>query len=127
MMPPMNTGALNGNSEEQKLRKLYRSLSEDDRKSLMDYAEFLLQRSSPEAEGELPEPAIIPRPESESVVKAVKRLSETYFMLDKDHMLQETSSLMAQHIMQGREAADVIDELEEVFARHYKTRQEQQS
>jgi hypothetical protein len=60
------------------------------------------------------------------VVKAIKRLSESYFMLDKDHMINETSALMAQHIMQGRAAAEVIDELEAVFSRHYQKRLEEQ-
>ena len=126
MMPPMNSGNLNGSSEEQKLRKLFRGLSAEDKKSLMDFAEFLAQKTSPVDEP-LPEPKKIPRPETESVVKAIKRLSESYFMLDKDHMLQDTSALMAQHIMQGREAAEVIDELEEVFEKHYRARQEQNS
>jgi hypothetical protein len=40
-------------------------------------------------------------------------------MLDKAKMLNETSALMAQHIMQGRDAEEVIDELEQVFATHY--------
>jgi hypothetical protein len=127
MMPPINPAGP-GSSDEQKLRKLYRSMSDEGKKSLMDFAEFLQQRGSPDKSEEAwPEPVLIPRPEQESVIKAVKRLSESYFMLDKDHMLQETSALMAQHIMQGREASDVIDDLEEVFAKHYQTRQEKQS
>ena len=55
----------------------------------------------------------------ESVVQAVKRLSETYPMLDKGKMLGETADLVAQHIVQGRDAAEVIDELERVFRRFY--------
>jgi len=41
MMPPMNSGNLNGSSEEQKLRKLFRSLSTEDKKSLVDIARQL--------------------------------------------------------------------------------------
>ena len=55
----------------------------------------------------------------ERVVAAVKRLSKTYFMLDKSKMLGATSDLVTQHIMQGREASDVIDELEQVFIDQY--------
>jgi hypothetical protein len=53
------------------------------------------------------------------VVAAIKRLSQTYFMLDKTRMLGHTSGLMTQHIMAGREAREVIDELEAIFRREY--------
>lgn len=64
-------------------------------------------------------PADIPRPESESVVAAIRRLSQTFPMLDKEALLHETSALMTAHLMQGRGAVEVIDELEIVFRRHY--------
>ena len=68
---------------------------------------------------ELPEPRDIPRPDSEKVVAAIKRLSQTYFMLDKSKMLGYTSDLMTQHIIHGRDGVEVIDELELVFLREY--------
>jgi hypothetical protein len=34
-------------------------------------------------------------------------------------MLNETSVLMTQHVISGRDAAEVIDELEVLFRRHY--------
>jgi hypothetical protein len=40
-------------------------------------------------------------------------------MLDKSDLLHEASELMTTHLMQGRPAAEVIDELEVVFRRHY--------
>jgi hypothetical protein len=40
-------------------------------------------------------------------------------MLDRHLMLDETSTLMAGHVLRGRPARDVIDELEALFARHY--------
>ena len=125
-MTPMSPRMTNNNSPEQRLRKLFRELAENDQKTLLDFAEFLAGRGAAEEEV-LPEPRVIPRPESESVVKAIRRLSEAYFMLDKDHMINETSALMAQHIMQGRDAAEVIDDLEQVFARHYQNKLEQES
>ena len=54
------------------------------------------------------------------MVKAIRRLSATYPMLDKSKMLNQTSSLVAQHVMQGRETKAVIDELEVVFESHYR-------
>jgi len=40
-------------------------------------------------------------------------------MLNKDTMLHETSGLVAQHLIQGRAAREVIDELEAIFRRHF--------
>ena len=53
------------------------------------------------------------------MVKAIKRLSTTYFMLERTQMLDETSSLMMSHVLQGRDAESVIDELEVLFEKHY--------
>ena len=55
----------------------------------------------------------------ESVIAAIKRLSATYPMLDKGKVFNDTSSLMSQHIIQGREAVEVIDELEALFQQEY--------
>jgi hypothetical protein len=125
-MPPITPQLTNNNGPDQRLRKLFRELSEADQQTLLDFAEFLAGRGRAPEDEVVPEPLEIPRPESESVVKAIKRLSESYFMLDKDHMINETSALMAQHIMQGRDASEVIDELEAVFSRHYQKRLEEQ-
>lgn len=40
-------------------------------------------------------------------------------MLNKDKLLHETTSLVTEHMMKGRDANEVIDELEAVFERHY--------
>jgi len=116
---PIPTNALKTDAERQ-LIKHFRDMGEADQRTLLDFAEFLAQRSEPETQEPVPAPEPIPRPEEESVVRAVKRLSRTYHMLDKSKMLNETSSLVAQHVMQGRPAQEVIDELEYVFERHYR-------
>ena len=105
----------------QKLLKLFRQLSDADREHLISYAEFLVQRGDQQVPTDKTDlsPADIPRPESETVVAAIKRLSETFYMLDRDELLHEASALMTAHVMQGRDAVDVIDELEVVFRRHY--------
>ena len=109
--------------DQQRLLKLYRQLSPADREGLLSYAEFLQQRAAGAdeqgvtVEEQLPED--IPRPESETVVAAMRRLSRTFYMIDKGDLLHEASELMTAHLMQGRPAADVIDELEVVFRRHY--------
>jgi hypothetical protein len=106
-----------GAKPEKRLLELFGQLPEAERKSLLDFAEFLASRCEPVAPPSL-EPKPIPRPAEESVVAALKRLRETYHMLDHAKMLHEASGLMAQHLMQGRPAPEVIDELEEMFQRY---------
>ena len=114
--------------QQEKILDIFEGLSATDRDAATSFAEFLLSRSAtrvtasppvPVASAGIPEPESIPRPAEERVVAAVKRLSKTYFMLDKSKMLGTTSDLVTQHIMQGREAAEVIDELEQVFTDQY--------
>jgi hypothetical protein len=59
------------------------------------------------------------RPAEESVVAAIKRLRRTYPMLDGGSLLNETSALMAAHVLQGRPAAEVIDALEALFSARF--------
>ena len=107
--------------EQRQLLKLHASLGIQDRASVLAFAAFLAQRAGEDEENAAPpEPEPIPRPAQETVVAALKRLSASYFMLDKSTMLNETANLMAAHIMQGREAREVIDELEWIFARQYR-------
>jgi hypothetical protein len=109
---------------------LLEGLSAADQAAVISFAEFLSSRggsfplpvsvhSGPELPVEIPEPESIPRPQDEKVVAAVKRLSKTYFMLDKKAMLGETSDLVTQHIIQGRDVVEVIDELETLFIQKY--------
>ncbi|MEO1765953.1 hypothetical protein [Thiobacter aerophilum] len=106
--------------QERKLLRLVRTLSAQDRATLVAFAEFLAGRvprpSVPEA------PLAIPRPAEEKVVHAIRRLRETYPMLDHGKMLNQVSQLMTQHVMQGRPAHEVIDELELLFRAHYEKR-----
>ncbi len=136
-------------SREQRLLEILHSLPEAEACSLLDYAEFLLTRapqnqllqalssaaamagtsttessSIPAVMAEVEpqtiiEPVDIPRPETETIIGAVKRLSETYPMLSKDKMLHETADLVGQSLMGTRDTAEVIDELEQVFRRYY--------
>ena len=111
--------------QEKQLLKHFRELAKDDAQTLMKFAEFLAARSMPVEPVESLTINKIERPVEESVIAAIKRLSASYPMLDKDKMLTETSSLMAQHIVQGKAANEVIDELELVFERHYDTYSEE--
>lgn len=107
--------------DEKRLIELFKRLGETERASLLSFAEFLASRM-PEAVDEPPVsqvPLEIPRPEKETVIGAVKRLAITYPMVDREKMLHETAALMTQHMVQGRPAPDVIDDLERLFAHHY--------
>jgi len=105
----------------QRLIKLYRSLAPADQETLLAFGEFLAARDAahvPEASEPL-EPASMSRPRDESVVGAIKRLSRQYYMLNRGAMLNDTSALMGAHVLQGRLATEVIDELENLFTRRY--------
>ena len=108
---------------QQRLLKLFRALSPAAQDSLLSYAEFLVERGVADTGSPAPQavPADIERPESESVIAAIRRLSATFHMLDRDELLHETSALMTAHVMQGKPAVEVIDELEVVFRRHYES------
>ena len=114
------------NKSEKKLLNLYRDLPEAAQSNLLDYAAFLVERYPPQAQV-AQDPQEIPRPTEESVIAAVKRLSATYPMLNKDSMLHETSALVAQHLIQGRDATEVIDELEDIFRQRYQSLQQDDS
>ena len=113
-------------SYDKKLIHYFSLLSEGHKELVLEFMEFLGSRypnaSHPEAPveaksepGNIPEPILIPRPESESVIAAIKRLSQSYPMLNKEKLFDKTSSLMTAHIMQGRDVVEVIDEIELVF------------
>ncbi len=97
-------------------------LPEDLQGQLVDYAEFLVGRagseSSPgQAEPESPQP--VEKAEDEGPIQAIKRLRATYPMLDRRYLLDETSQVMTKRYLRGKAEEEVIQEIEEVFERHY--------
>lgn len=108
--------------QKRQLWQLFSALGEAERETVLLFAEFLKARGeqnkgSTNRSLVLPQP--LPRPPQESVIAAIKRLSASYPMLDRSTMLNDTSALMAQHVLQGRGASEVIDELEQVFSASY--------
>jgi hypothetical protein len=118
----MILGAESANARERRLLKRFRALSTGDRETLEAFAEFLAQRRSgrhtdqPEATPPVVERE--PRPAQETVMAAIKRLRRGYPQLDTGDLFNEVSLLMSSHLLQGRPAAEVIDELEALFARY---------
>jgi len=92
------------NRLEKRLREILGELPPEQAEQLLEYAEFLRTRHASTTPA-ISEPLDIPRPAEESVVRAIKRLRETYPMLDPAKLLNETSVLMTQH--------------EVLFQRHY--------
>ncbi|OGI50698.1 MAG: hypothetical protein A3B81_02990 [Candidatus Muproteobacteria bacterium RIFCSPHIGHO2_02_FULL_65_16] len=104
-------------SHTERLAAIIAELPEDKRQALLEYAEFLRERHG--RPPVTPELLDIPRPDQESVIKAIQRLRATYPMLDPAQLLHEATALMTQHVTQGREAETVIDEIEALFRAHY--------
>ena len=113
---------MGGGGKNSRLHTLYQSLDSEDKQTLITFAEFLQQRSSLKKESrpqQLQLPGEMQRPQQESVVAAIRRLSGCYPMLEKETLLHETSDLMSSHILKGRAATDVIDDLEVLFSSRY--------
>ncbi len=107
----------------QQLLTAYKQLSQQQQTTLVAFAEFLVyqhqqQRPSKVA---IPEPKVIEKPANESVIKAIKRLSASYFMVDTDSLMNPVSDLMLQHTLKGRDKVEVITELEQLFEASYQT------
>lgn len=108
-------------NREDSLLDLYRILPADQQQALLDYAEFLAERYGKAAEPVSLQPVDIPRPENESVMKAIKRLSKTYPMLDTKELFEKTSSYMTRSLMQGEDDLLIIEEMELYFEERYRS------
>jgi len=118
-----------GSKSQRQLLKLFTQLDAENQQHLLSFAEFLASKPQTGASvdsGEPQEPVHEQRPDNESVIAAIKRLSRSYSMLNKDDMLHETSDLMSSHVLKGLPAGEVIDELEVLFLRHYEKYKERQ-
>ena len=117
-------------SDEKKMLYYFSVLGDEHKNIVMEFIEFLgskypneLPPAQPsvltDEQEKIIEPELTPRPETESVIAAIKRLSQGYPMLNKEKLFDKTSTLMTAHIMQGRDIVEVIDEIELVFKGHY--------
>lgn len=108
-------GAARRSRPDRKLLDLFERLAPGQQDKLIAFAEFLAAGAP--AGG--CDPVILARPARETVAMAIRRLVRSYPMLDRRKLMGEASRLMAQHALEGRAAAEVIDELEAAFARQY--------
>ena len=106
------------NTSSKELTDIFEYLPEQDQQTLLNFAEFLKSRAPiPQSITTIGDALNIPRPEEETVIAAIRRLTETYPMIERSSMFSDTSDLMMQHTMTGRSAIDVIDEMEALFER----------
>ncbi len=104
----------------EELQRLYRRLSEVDRHALLSFGHFLDGRTETVEESkEKLTPVVIDRPPQEGVHQAIRRLTQAYPMLKHERLLSAAADLLAQHLVSGRDAAAVIDEVEALFLEHY--------
>lgn len=103
---------------ERRMAEILAALAPMQAQMLLEFAEFLCTRYATSSDN-IAEPIDIARPAQESVVGAIKRLRKTYPMLDPAKLLPETSALMSAHVTQGRGTVEVIEELQNLFRRHY--------
>jgi hypothetical protein len=100
------------------LADIFNTLDSDQQQSLFDYAEFL-QSKGATGKQEISDPVNIPRPENETVVGAIKRLKQSYPMIDSMEVFAIASNLMTDHMIKGRDAEEVINEIEALFENTY--------
>jgi len=103
---------------EKQLLKLFAGLDPEAQGHLLAFAEYLASKQ-PARPAVASEPVSIEAGPDESVIQAIKRLSQCYPMLERSRLLNDTSALMTQHMLHGRERLEIIQELEVVFAKHY--------
>jgi len=99
------------------LLRIWSTLGRNERASLLAYGELLSERavfvgSSPAQP--------LSRPAEETIVTAVRRLTRSYPTLDRRRLMAEVAELMGAHVLGSRPLAEVIDELEGVYERHYR-------
>ena len=100
------------------LIEIFESLDMERQASLFDFAEFLQSKGDLVVK-EMPGPVLITRPDVETVVGAIKRLKETYPMIESMKVFSSASELMTDHMVKGRDAVEVIDEMEKIFEDFY--------
>lgn len=102
------------------LTDIFESLDAERQASILDFAEFL-QAKGDLIVKEVPDLVDISRPNSETVVGAIKRLKQTYPMIDSMKVFSSASELMTDHMVKGRDVVEVIDEMEKIFEDFYST------
>lgn len=105
------------NKTKSRILEILDSLPTQQAEQLLEFAEFMHQRHGTDQVSQ--DRLDIPRPESETVVEAIKRLTKTFPMLDPASLFSETSGFMSESLIGGKPAKEVIDKLEALFRERY--------
>lgn len=100
------------------LLEIIETLNDERQLSLIEFAEFLQSKGDLVVK-DVPPPENIDRPTEETVVGAIKRLKLTYPMIGSMSVFSAASTLMTDHMMKGRAALEVIDEMQLLFEEAY--------
>lgn len=107
----------------EKLIRIFRKLDATQQTSLLDYAEYLESKLSNKAAdsslSEVREPVFESASESETVIATLKRMRRVYPMLETGDLFHEASALVSSNLMGGRPRLEVIEEIEQLFEKHY--------
>ena len=114
-MTAVKREARRGRGSEKALLDFFGQLSPEQQDKLVAFAELLVEQA-PAAGG----PVAAPREPGETVTMAIRRLTRAYPALERRKLMADASRLMAQHVLEGRPAEEVIGELEKLFERHYR-------
>ncbi len=109
---------MSGSSSSQSLLEIFETLDAERQNTLLQFAEFL-QAKGGLVKQDIGEPLPVPRPEKETVVGAIKRLKQTYPMIESMSVFSAASSLMTEHMVNGRDSKEVIDDMQILFEKFY--------
>ncbi|MEO5333136.1 MAG: hypothetical protein H7839_14035 [Magnetococcus sp. YQC-5] len=112
-----------GDRDKKQLLAVWRQLSSEDRRNVLNFAQFLASRQDqekPTAPTVPDTPLPIPRPPVETAVAGLKRMKKTYPMIEADEgVLAEASRILMGKVM-GISDADIVNQLETFFAERYR-------
>jgi len=112
-------------NKSQLLTDYFLSLDPLYQETLFEFAEYLHKKHGKKRNVKISRPEAIPRPEKESVIAAMKRLNQTYPMLNKQKILEPASDLLSAHLLKGENAFNIIEKLEQLFLDEYQKLREQ--
>ena len=96
-------------------------LDENQQDFLLQFAKFLLsstKEKTNEDDVKKTKREISP-PDNESVIKSLRRLRESYYMLNADKLMNITVEQMTAHLVKGQDKKTTITNLEKIFSDAY--------
>ncbi|MBF0383522.1 MAG: Crp/Fnr family transcriptional regulator [Magnetococcales bacterium] len=105
--------------ERAELLAAFRELNKVNKNTLIQFANFLQSQQTDE-QPISKEPLDLPKPDDETAVKALKRLKQSYPMIDADMSLLDDASRLLMEKITGTPDQEVIEKLEALFLERFK-------